>query len=199
MFTGIIEKTGIIKNIANHGSNLIFTISAPGIAHKLGESIAINGACLTVIEFNAQEFQVEAIPETLKLTNLGNLAVGDQVNLEKSLQMGSSLDGHFVLGHIDFKTTVGKITPDGESRRIWFDLPNDYQRYVAKKGSICVNGVSLTISEVDQNGWEVCLIPYTLEQTNLSKLEVGSPVNIEIDIIARYLEKQLTFLSHENQ
>jgi riboflavin synthase len=133
MFTGIIENTGTVQAKTNHGSNLILTIAAANVAQKLGESIAINGACLTVIKFDEKQFEVEAIPETLKLTNLGSLQIGDQVNLEKSLQMGSSLDGHFVLGHIDFQTSLAQIVPDGESRRLWFKLPSDYQKYIAKK------------------------------------------------------------------
>jgi len=198
MFTGIIESTGIIKNKSVNGTNIIFTINADNFAQKLGESISINGACLTVIKFSAESFNVEAIPETLKLTNLGDLEIHDQVNLEKSLTVGSSLDGHFVLGHIDFKTTVKKISPDGDSTRICFNSPKDYQKYIAKKGSICINGVSLTISETTEQDFEVCLIPYTLSHTNLGHLQIGSYVNIEIDIIARYLEKQLNFLPHEN-
>lgn len=190
MFTGIIEKIGIIKSIRQNGSNLVFQVEAPGACRKLGESIAINGTCLTAIKFDDRNFWVEAIPETLSLTNLGQLQEGDSVNLENSLRTGDSLDGHFVLGHIDFKTTVKSITPDGEgSQRIWFNLPANYAKYVAKKGSICINGVSLTVSDVSVDAWEVCLIPYTLEHTNLGKLKINSPVNIEIDILARYLEK----------
>ena len=189
MFTGIIEKIGQIESITNHGSNLIFQIKAPGACHKLGESIAINGTCLTAIKFDQENFWVEAIPETLNLTNLGQLQRGDLVNLENSLKSGDSLDGHFVLGHIDFKTTVETINPDGESKRIWFKTPANYSKYIAKKGSICLNGVSLTISEVNLQAFEVCLIPYTLEHTNLGQLTINSPVNIEIDILARYLEK----------
>lgn len=189
MFTGIIEKTGLIKSISQNGSNLIFQVEAPGACSKLGESIAINGTCLTAIKFDEKDFWVEAIPETLNLTNLGALKEGDIVNLENSLRTGDSLDGHFVLGHVDFKTTVKSINPDGESQRYWFNLPAEYNKYVAKKGSICINGVSLTVSDVNAEGWEVCLIPYTLAHTNLGKLTAGSPVNIEIDMLARYLEK----------
>lgn len=192
MFTGIIEKIGIIKSIEQNGSNLIFQITAPNTCYKLGQSIAINGTCLTAIKFNQEDFWVEAIPETLSLTNLGTLKVGEIVNLENSLRTGDSLDGHFVLGHIDFKTTVQAINPDGESKRIWFNLPNNYAKYIAKKGSVCINGVSLTISDVKADAWEVCLIPYTLEHTNLGKLVPNSAVNIEIDILARYLEKLTT-------
>jgi len=195
MFTGIIEHTGILAAAEKKGSNTIFQITAHGVGAKLGESIAINGACLTVIKFDAEHFWVEAIPETLRLTNLGDLKVGDQVNLEKSLQIGATLDGHFVLGHVDFRTTLDKITPDGESQRLWFNLPADYQKFVAKKGSICVNGVSLTVSDTTELKFEVCLIPYTLQHTNLGQLKAGSPVNIEIDIVARYLERQLSYLS----
>lgn len=196
MFTGIIEKNGQLAATASKGQNIVFQITAPGLATKLGESIAINGTCLTVTRFDQDNFWVEAIPETLRLTNLGELQPGDTLNLEKSLQVGASLDGHFVLGHVDFKTTVAEILPDGnDSRRIWFNLPVIYQKFVAKKGSICINGVSLTVSDVDQKRFEVCLIPYTLEHTNLGKLTANSAVNIEIDIVARYLEKQLSFLS----
>lgn len=195
MFTGIIEHIGEILEIKEHGSNLVFTIKSPNLAKKLGESIAINGTCLTVISFDQENFTVEAIPETLKLTNLGDLKTGDIVNLEQSLAVGSTLDGHFVVGHVDFKTTCQEVIAEGESKRIWFNIPNEYALYFAKKGSACVNGVSLTVSDVRVGGFEVCLIPYTMEHTNLGKLQPGTSVNIEIDILSRYIQRQLQFLN----
>lgn len=198
MFTGIIENIGKIANISENGSNLVFTISSPHLAKKLGESIAINGTCLTVISFDNENFTVEAIPETLKLTNLGDLKIGDIVNLEQSLSVGSTLDGHFVVGHVDFKTTCQQVITEGESKRIWFNVPKDYLVYFAKKGSACVNGVSLTVSDVKQDSFEVCLIPYTMEHTNLGQLKSGSAVNIEIDILSRYIQRQLQFLNQKH-
>jgi riboflavin synthase len=195
MFTGIIENLGKIAAIKKNSSNLVFTINSPGLAKKLGESIAINGTCLTVIDFDQENFTVEAIPETLNLTNLGDLKIGDLVNLEQSLKAGSTLDGHFVVGHVDFKTNCLEVIPEGESKRIWFSLPEKYAVYFAKKGSTCINGVSLTISDIRPDSFEVCLIPYTMAKTNLGKLEKGISVNIEIDILSRYIQRQLEFLN----
>lgn len=188
MFTGIIESLGRVQEIKPHNGNLIFVIHCEPVSKKLGASIAINGTCLTMIAFNENSFEVEAIPETLRLTNLGLLKEGDHVNLEEPLKLNQGLGGHFVSGHVDFKTQVISIIPDGESTKITFHLPEKSAKFFAYKGSASVNGVSLTISARSPESFEVSLIPYTLEKTNLGKLQVGDWVNIEIDIIARYLE-----------
>lgn len=189
MFTGIIEQPGQITKITPKNTNLLFTIQAENLKNKLGDSVAINGTCLTVIEIEKNQFTVEAIPETLKLTNLGKLKEGDLVNLEKPLQAGQTFDGHFVSGHIDFTSQVKSIYPDGDSTRIFFEIKPGFEKFFALKGSVAVNGVSLTISGITENSFEVSLIPYTLANTNLGKLKKNNQVNIEIDLIARYLER----------
>ena len=198
MFTGIIEHLGEITAIEPQKSNLIFMIKSPELKYKLGDSIAINGTCLTVIEIQKNHFKVEAIPETLKLTNLGQLKIEDKVNLEKPMKAGQTFDGHFVSGHIDFTAKVKKISADGESKRIFFEIKKGFEKFFALKGSVAVNGVSLTISGLEKDQFEVCLIPYTLEKTNLGKLHVDNSVNIEIDIIARYLERLLEHKEEES-
>jgi len=193
MFTGIIENTGKVVEIKQNGENLIFKFEAK-IEKKLGSSILVNGTCLTVISFDDNFFSVEAIPETLRLTNLGTLKLGDVVNLEESMKIGQTLDGHFVSGHVDFTSTVISIDPDGDhSVKITFSIPEEKIKFFAYKGSVAINGVSLTISDTTNNSISVSLIPYTLERTNLSKLQVGSTVNIEIDLLMRYLEKLSNF------
>ena len=191
MFTGIIENLGVIEKISNNKKNLIFKIKNSKIKKKLGASISVNGCCLTVINFDKNSFEVEAIPETLNLTNLGNLKNGDIVNLENSTRVGETIDGHFVSGHIDFKTKVSKIKKDGNSTKFYFEIPKDKLRFFPYKGSVAVNGISLTISKKLKSEIEVSIIPYTLKNTNLGKLKTDSLVNIEIDILARYLDSLL--------
>lgn len=190
MFTGIIEELGTILALNQKDQVLVLTISAPKTAPKLalGDSISIDGACFTMVASTPDSFTVEAIPETLERTIIKNYAVGTIVNLETTLTLQKGISGHLVQGHVD---GVGKITSINEQHEIEIAFPPELGRFMAFKGSITVNGVSLTISKLMLGTFQVSLIPFTLEQTNLGKLTVGSEVNLEIDLIARYLERMM--------
>lgn len=193
MFTGIIARTGKIKNIEERSGKVYFTIAVEDFLQetKIGDSIACDGTCLTVIKKTDESFEVELMPETLGLTKFADSAAGDLVNLELSVKIGQRLDGHFVMGHIDGAGEVKNIIKDGEYVSLEIGAPKEIMKYVAHKGSVTVNGVSLTIAGAGDDRFKVCLITHTLEITNLSRLKIGDKVNIEIDIIARYLEKLL--------
>ncbi len=188
MFTGLIQSVCRVSEIVETDDGKRFTITAPFVA-EMGESIAIDGVCLTVVQVGDNGFAAEVMPETLGVTTLGKLEVGGRVNLERALQVGDRLGGHFVQGHVDGVGTVLKVTNDADDRRIEITPPLPLLKYIAHKGSITVNGVSLTVSAVKDDAFEVALIPHTLENTNLSDLKVDSPVNLEVDMLARYLEK----------
>lgn len=194
MFTGIIEELGTITKLdtdsKKQDSILILTISAPKTASKLnlGDSIAIDGACFTMISSTPDSFTVEAIPETQERTILKNYKTGTLINLETTLTLQKGISGHLVQGHIDGMGTVKNINDHHE---IEIEFPPELSRFLAFKGSVTVNGVSLTISKLLEKSFQVSLIPFTLEQTNLGKLSAGSQVNLEIDLIARYLERMM--------
>ena len=190
MFSGIVQAKGkVISDISSLGIKKI-TVEAPkDWLFKDGESVAIDGICSTVISSSNNQFTVQYMPETLKKTTANNFYSESVLNLEKSLKMGESIDGHFVYGHIDALSIVTKIKKDGESKVISFSLGKDIEKYLAYKGSVTINGVSLTISNISKKDFEVSLIPYTLENTNLGNLKTGDAVNIETDILARYVER----------
>ena len=158
---------------------------------QLADSIAVNGVCLTVVEFDESTFSADASNETLSLTTLGGLAEGDALNLERAMRPVDRLGGHMVSGHVDGVGRVAAIEPDARAQRWRFEASPDVLRYVAKKGSICVDGVSLTVNEVDDAGFEVALIPHTVQHTRFAHTGVGDPVNLEVDLIARYVERLL--------
>ena len=192
MFTGIIEGVGSIARREAIGGDVRFHIhvgNLPFDAVALGESIAVNGVCLTVIAFDAASFQADASTETLGLTTLGQLAEGAQVNLERAMRPSDRFGGHIVSGHVDGVGTVESIVEDARALRWRFAAPAALLRYVAKKGSICVDGVSLTVNAVDDAGFEVALIPHTVSHTAFAHTGVGDAVNLEIDVIARYAER----------
>lgn len=186
MFTGIVEKVSKVEKIDLdiEGARLFF--HAPFSDTKIGDSIAVNGACLSVVNIKEDLFEVEIMNETLNKTNLKNLKQGDLINLERALKVSSRLDGHIVQGHIDSKSKVLSIKQEGFSCKIEFE-GDTY--YIVQKGSITVNGVSLTVCASNKNSFIVSLIPQTLESTNLQNLKVGDIVNIEYDIIGKYIEK----------
>lgn len=190
MFTGIVECTGIIKKIRKNGSNKIFTIKAPFVDElKINQSISHNGVCLTVSNINLPYYEVIAIDETLQKSNLKYLQEGDIINLERSLKLNERLDGHLVQGHIDQTATCYNIENIDGSWKFYFKFDEKAKFNLVSKGSISVNGVSLTIVDVLSNdAFSVCIIPYTFENTNFSKLQNGSKVNIEFDIIGKYIE-----------
>lgn len=193
MFTGIIQQLGTIKIIKEQNGILKLTIEAPKISRskKNGDSIAVDGICLTVTSTDSRTFSLEAIPETQKMTIISAYKKGSKVNLENPLKIGEELGGHFVSGHVDFISTLKKIFTAGESKIFTFSLPRKFIKFFALKGSVTVNGVSLTISDVTSDTFEVSLIPETLKNTNLSSLEIKDQVNIEVDLISRYLDSLL--------
>jgi riboflavin synthase len=194
VFTGIIEGVGHIAARQPLGGDVRFTFhvgSLPFEQVQLGESIAINGVCLTVIAFDANTFQADASTETLGLTTLGQLADGAVINLERAMRPTDRLGGHLVSGHVDGLGQVLSIHEDARAQRWRFAAPAALLRYIAKKGSICVDGVSLTVNEVDDAGFDVALIPHTVAHTAFAATGVGSAVNLEIDLVARYVERLL--------
>jgi riboflavin synthase len=194
MFTGIIEGVGRLAAREPRGGDVRFTFEVGGLPFEqvqLGESIAVNGVCLTVIAFDAHSFQADASTETLSLTTLGQLAEGAALNLERAMRPTDRLGGHMVSGHVDGLGQVLSVHDDARSQRWRFAAPAALRRYIAKKGSICVDGVSLTVNEVDDEGFEVALIPHTVAHTRFAQTAVGDAVNLEIDLVARYVERLL--------
>lgn len=201
MFTGIIEGVGRIATLEPRGGDVRLRVEVgtlPFDAVQLGESIAVNGVCLTVIEFDASSFAADASNETLSLTTLGRLQVGVPVNLERAMRPTDRLGGHLVSGHVDGLGRVLSITEDARAQRWRFAAPVALLKYIAKKGSICVDGVSLTVNEVDAEGFEVALIPHTVANTAFVQTHVGDAVNLEIDLVARYVERLLANRSDSN-
>ena len=193
MFTGIIRKTGKIKKIEDRKGKIYFIIGVEDFFKetKVGDSVSCDGTCLTVVKSKKDSFQVELMPETLKLTKFKDSHKGDLINLELSMKIGQRLDGHFVMGHVDGVGEVKKIIREGEYISLIIKVPKKLIKYLAYKGSVSVNGVSLTTAGVGKDWFKVCLITHTLKVTNLSKLKVGDKVNIEADMIAKYLEQLL--------
>jgi riboflavin synthase len=192
MFTGIVEAVGEVREVKPRGldAGVIIGAGALDLADvKVGDSIAVNGCCLTVVELTPQAFRVDVSRETLERTV--GLEVGAHVNLEKALRASDRLGGHLVTGHVDGLGEVTRWEPVGESWRLEVCLPGELARYLARKGSITVNGVSLTVNQVEDDRFEVNLIPHTLEVTNLKSLRIGARVNIEVDLLARYIERLL--------
>lgn len=192
MFTGIVQGVGTVRAIEPRGGDVTFVfdtgeVSLEGV--ELGGSIAVSGVCLTATEFDRSSFRADVSRETLSLTTLGDYVVGTRVNLEKALLAGQALGGHYVTGHVDGVGEVVSRHDDARSVRMEFRVPADLARYVARKGSICVDGVSLTVNGAAGDRFDVNLVPHTLEVTTLGRLRTGSLVNLEIDIIARYLER----------
>ena len=189
MFTGIIESTGILKKITKEESNLRLSIECAFTDElKIDQSIANNGVCLTVVTKDGNIFEVIAIDETLKRSNLGLLKTGDSINLERSLKLNDRLDGHLVQGHVDTMAKVTEIVSQNGSWKISFQY--EIEKYITvEKGSICINGVSLTVVDSGKNNFSVAIIPYTWEHTNLNKLIIGDFVNVEFDIVGKYISK----------
>ena len=190
MFTGIIEAKGKIINLRGNKLGKIFTLTAPAAKRmkiKTGDSISLDGACFTVIKKQKDRFDVQAMPETLKLTISDGYKAGSMINIENPLKTGAKLSGHFVTGHIDCKGKIVKISDNGNSKIIKVKFPDKYAKFIAMKGSIALNGVSLTVSDKAKNTFSVSIIPYTIKHTNLSQLKEKDFVNIEVDLIARYL------------
>lgn len=195
MFTGLIEGVGRLAASEPRGGDVRLRIDAgtlPFADVALGESIAVSGVCLTVVEFDAASFAADASTETLSLTTLGGLKAGQAVNLERAMRPTDRLGGHLVSGHVDGVGRVLSVHDDARSQRWRFAAPAALLKYIATKGSICVDGVSLTVNAVDSEGFEVALIPHTVAHTAFSSTAVGDAVNLEVDLVARYVERLLS-------
>jgi riboflavin synthase len=195
MFTGIVEAIGIIKNLKKESANLRLTIHSLFTSElKIDQSISHNGVCLTVVEIRGEQYDVIAIDETLSKTNLGKLKVGDKINLERSMKLGDRLDGHLVQGHVDCVAVCKSIVEQNGSWLLYFNIQHstfNIQHLIIPKGSICINGVSLTVVDAQSQIFSVAIIPYTFENTNFNSLKVGDEVNIEFDVIGKYVERIL--------
>lgn len=188
MFTGIIETMGTVKRIEKEQSNVHFTIQSDFTSElKIDQSVAHNGCCLTVVAIDGDEFVVTAIQETLDKTNLGKWQVGSKVNLERCMAMNGRLDGHIVQGHVDTTGTCTEVLDQNGSWKFTFSYESDF--VTVEKGSICINGVSLTVVDSREKSFSVCIIPYTFEHTNFCDLKPGNEVNLEFDILGKYVAK----------
>ena len=195
MFTGIIQSKGSIKEIfsSSDGARLKINTNALDLTDtNVGDSIAVDGVCLTVTELTESSFTADVSNETLTCTTFSALKQGKNVNLERSLRVNQGIDGHLVSGHVDGIGAVNSIEKDGDSVRIKIEVQGDIIKYIAKKGSICINGVSLTVNSVENNFFDVNIVPHTLSASTLGDLSLQSNVNIEIDQIARYVERLLS-------
>ena len=194
MFTGIIQTVGRIARIERRGGDVRLTVDTATLDMSdvaLGDSIAVGGVCLTAVELGAQSFAADVSNETLSLTSFGQLAPGSRVNLEKALRLADRLGGHMVSGHVDGLGKVVSVTSDGRSQRWTFEVPPNLTRYIAAKGSICIDGTSLTVNEVSASRFGVNLIPHTVEHTTFADRKAGDAVNLEVDVVARYVERLL--------
>ena len=192
MFTGIIQAKGSIQEVHSSDDGVILKINSNTLDlsdSKIGDSIAVNGVCLTVTQMSNEWFTADVSNETINCTTFSDLSQGESVNLEKSLRLNQGIDGHLVSGHVDGVGKVQSINKDGDSTRIKILVEIDLIKYIAKKGSICINGVSLTVNSVEGNIFDVNIVPHTFSVTTLGDLSIGSNVNLEIDLIARYVEK----------
>ena len=193
MFTGIVEGIGKIEKISQSTKNrsavemIVDLDKTNSKSLKIGQSVALNGVCLTVTKLSKNRCNFEVIDETIKKTDLGNLKKGGIVNVERSLKTGDRLEGHFVLGHIDGVATIKKIQKKPKEVQIWIELPKKLAKYVVNKGSIAIDGISLTVVDTKQNMASVCLIPHTIDVTNFHTRKVGDKVNIETDILGKYI------------
>jgi riboflavin synthase len=194
MFTGIIEQIGSVQEVADNEIGRRLVLSAPGIDElPIGASISVNGVCLTAVGTKDDSVSVDVIPETLQRTNLGNLTPGNQVNLERPMPAQGRFDGHIVQGHIDGMGTISAIDRTGDGGVVMtIDVPEPLRRYLVEKGSITVDGVSLTVSSITGEGLHVALIPHTLRVTTLGLRNQGDTVNLEVDVLAKYVERLLT-------
>lgn len=194
MFTGIIAALGKVESVQAQGGDVRLQIATQKLDLgdvALGDSIAVNGVCLTVIEMNNGNVSFDVSRETLDRTSLNQIDVGSEVNLEKAMAVGDRLGGHIVSGHVDGLGKVIEKASAARSVRFRFELPQSLEKYVAEKGSICIDGTSLTVNAVGEQWFEVNIIPHTMQETIISHYQIGTPVNLEVDLIARYLERLL--------
>lgn len=196
MFTGIIKELGTIKSLKKKGDKLVAKIES-GLKLEIDDSVSVNGVCSTVVSIAKDEFTVEYMPESLKITEINKWKKDDKVNLEPPLEVGDKLNGHFVLGHVDTTGKINKITGNEETKDIQISFPKEYSKFIALKGSICIDGISLTISNLSDNTFTVSLIPHTLKKTTLGFKKEGDLVNIEVDMMSRYIKQLFDERDHQ--
>ena len=193
MFTGIIRERGRVLAVDSGAGGVRLHLEAPRTAGQveIGDSVSVNGVCLSAVAVDDRELAFDAVPETLRRSSLGRLAPGHEVNLEPALRVGDPLGGHYVQGHVDGVGRVRSVTPEDADVRLWVDAPPDLLRYLVVKGSVTVDGVALTVTSIDETGFAVALVPHTLAETTLAALAPGDPVNLEVDVLAKYVERLL--------
>ena len=195
MFTGIIEGVGKVEKITQNTKNrsafqMTVDLGKNAKGLKVGQSVALNGVCLSATKISKNKCDFQMIDETIKKTDLGNLVKGAKVNIERSLKVGDRMEGHFVLGHVDGVAIIKKIEKKPKEIKVWFEVPKKLAKFVVKKGSIAIDGISLTVVDVTKNKASVCLIPHTMKVTNFHSKKVGDKINIETDILGKYILKQ---------
>lgn len=201
MFTGLVAELGSVEKLAQQGNSFHLTVAATKVMQnlKIGDSVAVNGVCLTVVHLGDASFTADVMPETVRLTNIGLLHAGDRVNLERTLRLCDGLDGHIVSGHVEGLGTIASRRPDGIAMVVTITTPPELLKYIIKKGSIAIDGISLTVTEVTETSFSVSLIPHTAKETTLGFKDVGDRVNLETDIIAKYVERMLGFQKKEEK
>ncbi len=195
MFTGLIAELGVVQGLARQGESYHLTVGASRVMDglRVGDSVAVNGACLTVVRLDAAAFTADVMPETVRLTNIGGLRVGDRVNLERTLRLCDGLDGHIVSGHVEGQGLIVSRRPEGIAMLITISAPPGLLKYIIKKGSVAIDGISLTVTRTTDRDFSVSLIPHTAKETTLGFKDVGDAVNLETDIIGRYVERMLAW------
>jgi riboflavin synthase len=193
VFTGLVREVGVVASVSRGDGGMRVEVDAPATAASasIGDSVSVAGCCLTAVAVSGGRLSFELVPETVARTSLARLDRGDRVNVEPSLRAGEPLGGHLVQGHVDGVGTVRASDAEGDGRRVAIDAPPDLLRYVVEKGSIAVDGTSLTVAAVDEAGFTVALVPHTLAATTLGGLSPGDPVNLEVDVLAKYVERSL--------
>ena len=199
MFTGLVAELGTVQRLARQGNSYHLTVGAKKVLEnlKIGDSVAVNGACLTVVRMDDSGFTADVMPETVRLTNIGSLQPGSKVNLERTLRLCDGLDGHIVSGHVEGLGTIYEQRPEGIAVVVTIATPPELLKYIIKKGSIAIDGISLTVTEVTDTSFSVSLIPHTAKETTLGLKKVGDSVNLETDILGKYVERMLTW--HQKQ
>lgn len=195
MFTGLVAELGTVQSLARQGESYHLTVSAAKVMAnlKIGDSVAVNGACLTVVRLDGGAFTADVMPETVRLTNIGQLRVGDKVNLERTLRLCDGLDGHIVSGHVEGQGVIVGRRPEGIAMVVNISAPPELLKYIIKKGSVAIDGVSLTVTQTTDADFSVSLIPHTAKETTLGFKDVGDRVNLETDIIGKYVERMLSW------
>lgn len=195
MFTGLVAELGTVQNLTRQGQSYHLTVTADKVLAglKIGDSIAVNGACLTVVQLGGGSFTADVMPETVRLTNIGLLHSGDRVNLERTLRLCDGLDGHIVTGHVEGLGTITSRQPDGIATLVTISAEPRLLKYILPKGSVAIDGISLTVTQLTGGSFAVSLIPHTLRETTLGFKQIGDKVNLETDIIGKYVERMLSF------